>query len=251
MRGAAKAVPFPPSRRAAVHGAGMTHRGRLRTANEDAILIDPRGRLWAVADGMGGYSNGGLAAALVIDSLEIIQDDEDPDSALRFRLEEANDVIRARAESEGLGPMGATVVAAIVEGGKAHVAWAGDSRLYLARGGDLRLVTRDHSVVQELVDRGDIGPDSAEHHPEAHLVTRAVGGAPRLEVEETTVPLAAGDRLLLCSDGLPRCLDEAAIADVLGATHSPEAASTLLIRGALDRGAPDNVSAVVIDIRKV
>ncbi|SPH18686.1 Serine/threonine phosphatase stp [Defluviimonas aquaemixtae] len=251
MRGATTVVPLPSSRRPAAHGAGMTHRGCLRTTNEDAILIDPTGRLWAVADGMGGYGNGGLASGIVIDSLEIIQDDEDADTALRFRLEEANDVIRARAESDGLGPMGATVVALIIADGTAHVAWAGDSRLYLARDGSLKLITRDHSVVQDLVERGEIGADMAEHHPESHIVTRAVGGAEVLEVDEVQVQLSEGDRLLLCSDGLPRCLDDGAIADVLGAEHSPEAASAKLVRAALDLGAPDNVSVIVIDVRKV
>lgn len=229
-------------------GAGLSHRGLVRERNEDAILTDPTGRLWAVADGMGGYGHGDVASDIVIDSLETIDDDDDPAEALASRLAAANEIMTARAAEPGMGPMGATVVAAIIAGGRVLIAWAGDSRAYLFRDGRLRQATRDHSVVQELVDRGELDPDAAESHPQAHVVTRAVGGGDSFEVEQISLHLSPGDRLLLCSDGLTRCVDDLAIAGLLTAAVAPGEACRDLVRAALEAGAPDNVSVIVADI---
>jgi protein phosphatase len=132
----------------------------------------------------------------------------------------------------------------------AHVAWAGDSRAYLLRGGRLRPLTRDHSVVQEMVDRGELSPQEAESHPESNMVTRAVGGAPELEVDLVSVPLSIGDRLLLCSDGLTRCVYEQTVEALLRDATGPEDACQKLLREALDSGAPDNVSAITVLIQE-
>jgi protein phosphatase len=230
-------------------GAGMTHRGRVRDRNEDAILTDPDGRLWAVADGMGGYGHGEVASDIVIDCLETIPDEADPGHALVGRLEEANRRVLATAAERGYGQMGATVVALIVDRAIAHIAWAGDCRAYLLRSGRLRLLTRDHSVVQSLVDRGMLSADEAEGHPEAHIVTRAVGGGEEFDADRIDFPITDGDRLMLCSDGLPRCVYEGAIEQVLATAPDPDAAAGRLMREALDAGAPDNVSIIVVDIR--
>ncbi len=222
----------------------------MRNRNEDAILTDPSGRLWAVADGMGGYGHGDIASDIVIDSLETIADDEDAGAALTARLTDANQIIRVRSAQPGMGQMGATVVAAIIDRARAQIAWAGDSRAYLLRSGGLRLVTHDHTVVQDMVDRGELSPEAAERHPESHVITRAVGGEDSLAVELITLPLTPGDRLLLCSDGLPRCVFEPAIAGILGSSATPEIACRDLVHAALDAGAPDNVSVIVVDIRE-
>jgi protein phosphatase len=226
----------------------MTHRGLVRERNEDSILTDPTGRLWAVADGMGGHGFGDVASDIVIDSLAAVADHDDPSEILRERLEAANDAVLARAAAEGLGQIGATVVAALVDHARAHIAWAGDSRAYLLRGERLRLVTRDHTVVQDMVDRGELSAGLAETHPESHIVTRAVGGAPEIEVDQIELPLVPGDRLLLCSDGLPRCVYEHVIEAILRRPTAPEDACADLLREALAQGAPDNVSAIVVDI---
>lgn len=249
MSGITTVVParfVPPP---AAFGAGMTHRGRVRERNEDAILTDPDGRLWAVADGMGGYGHGEVASDLVIDCLETIPDEADPGRALADRLVEANARVLKTAAERGFGQMGATVVALIVDRAIAHVAWAGDCRAYLLRNGRLRLLTRDHSLVQSLVDRGELTADEAENHPEAHIVTRAVGGDDELQADRVDFPLIDGDRLMLCSDGLPRCVYESTIEQVLAAAPDPDRAVGQLMREALDAGAPDNVSIIVIDIR--
>ena len=250
MRSATTVVPVLAPRFPVAQGAGLTHRGAVRGRNEDAILTDPTGRLWAVADGMGGLGHGDVASDIVIDSLETIDDEDAPAEALRTRLADANAIMRARAAEPGMGPMGATVVAAIVSGAMAQIAWAGDSRAYLMRGGHLRLITRDHTLVQDLVDRGELSAEAAERHPESHIITRAVGGDEVLDLEQVTLPVTDGDRLLLCSDGLTCCVYEPAIAGILTAAPTPGEACRDLIRAALQAGAPDNVSVIVIDIRE-
>jgi PPM family protein phosphatase len=231
-------------------GAGLTNRGMVRERNEDSILTDPSGTLWAVADGMGGYGNGDVASDIVIDCLAKIPDGVDPGPALVARLKEANDLVIERQRTPGMGRMGSTVVAVLISRAVAHVAWAGDSRAYLLRGGRLRPLTRDHSVVQEMVDRGELSPEEAESHPESNMVTRAVGGAPELEVDLISVPLAVGDRLLLCSDGLTRCVYEHTVEALLRDASGPEEACQKLLREALASGAPDNVSAITVLIQE-
>jgi PPM family protein phosphatase len=231
-------------------GAGLTNRGIVREKNEDSILTDPTGTLWAVADGMGGYGNGDVASDIVIDCLAQIPDGVDPGPALVARLKEANRLVLERQRSPGMGRMGSTVVAVLIARAVAHVAWVGDSRAYLLRGGHLRPLTRDHSVVQEMVDRGELSPDEAEGHPESHMVTRAVGGSEELDVDLVSIPLAVGDRLLLCSDGLTRCVYEQTVEALLSRASSPEEACQKLLREALDSGAPDNVSAITVLIRE-
>jgi protein phosphatase len=229
-------------------GSGITHRGRVRSVNEDAILADPSGALWAVADGMGGHEGGAIASDIVVDTLATIADDADPPEALEDAIERANAAVRAAARSRGMHTMGATVVALFIAGGVAHVAWAGDSRAYLLRGHRLRMLTHDHTVVQGMVDRGELAEDEAEGHPEAHIITRAVGAAPDIEVDHAAVPLIIGDRLMLCSDGLPRCVYESVIETLVAQAGNAHATCEALIRRALDEGAPDNVSVIVVDL---
>ncbi len=238
----------PDSQPIAPRGTGLTHRGRVRSANEDAILADPTGVLWAVADGMGGHEGGAIAADIVVDTLATIHDDADPAEALEEAIEEANRRVRAAAQARGARTMGATVVALFITQGVAHVAWAGDSRAYLVRGRRLRMLSHDHTVVQDMVDRGEIGRDEAEGHPEAHIITRAVGAATEIEVDHAAVPLVQGDRLLLCSDGLPRCVYEQVIEAIVIQPGPAGLACEALIRRALEEGAPDNVSVIVVDM---
>lgn len=246
MTGPITRVPPRLPGAAAVAGAGLTHAGCLRPDNQDAILTDPTGALWAVADGMGGYGHGELAADLVIEELSHVPHDATGPAALVAALEAANRAVRQRAVRDGLGPMGATVVAALVAEGKAVVAWVGDSRAYRLAGGRLVALTRDHSVVQELIESGRIPAAAAEDHPQAHVVTRAIGAADAVAVAIAETPFAPGDLLLLCSDGLTRCLAETAIAALLAEAVGPDAACRALIEAALRQGAPDNVSVVVV-----
>lgn len=225
-------------------GAGLTHTGLIRDRNEDAILTDPSGVLWAVADGMGGYGNGDVASDIVIDHLSQISDGTLAPQALRTQLQAANTAILG--QSQGKGQMGATVVAMLVQNSAATVVWAGDCRAYLLRSRALRLLTRDHTVVQDMVDQGLLGNDEREKHPERHVVTRAVGVEPDLEVEAAVVPLVSNDRMMLCSDGLTTCVGDQTIAEHMTAAETPRALCDALVIAALENGAPDNVSVVAV-----
>lgn len=240
-------VPVPPMPRTFL-GAGLTHCGLVRTRNEDAILSDPPGAIWAVADGMGGYGYGDVAADLVIDELMHLENGPDPPALLRRGLDRANARVCERAAH--MGPMGATVVVLVIRERRAHVAWAGDSRAYLYRQPALHPLTRDHSIVRELVDRGELDASDAGGHPERHVVTRAVGGARSIEPELISVPIRSGDRLLLCSDGLTACVADSEIAESLDAAETPDDACRSLLQRALASGAPDNVSVVAVFVGK-
>lgn len=227
-------------------GSGLTHVGLVRENNEDAILTDPDGALWAVADGMGGYGHGDMAADIVLDCIARLADDALAAPSLRMLIEEANGAILARTSSGDFQRMGATVVAAMIQNGLATIAWVGDCRAYLWRGGSLRQLTSDHSVVQELVDSGLLRPEQREAHPQRHVVTRAVGAEERVEVDTTIAQLALRDRLMLCSDGLTTCVSEAEIAAIMSRPADPRSMCRALVMRALENGAPDNVSVVSI-----
>lgn len=233
-------IPMPP----AFRGEGLTHAGRVRERNEDAILTDPEGVLWAVADGMGGYGHGDVAADIVIEHLAGLADDALAAPGLRMRIEDANRDILARAAEAGIRRMGAAVVAAMIQNAIATIAWVGDCRAYLWRRGTLRLLTRDHSLVQEMVDQGLLRDEDREIHPERHVVTRAVGIDAQVEVDAVSVPLVAGDRMLLCSDGLTTCLPDQDIAAIMTGAADPHALCRALVMRALELGAPDNVSVI-------
>lgn len=227
-------------------GAGMTNVGRVRQVNEDAILTDPTGVFWAIADGMGGHGHGDLASEIVIDHLSQMPDEGETRALLETLLQTANQDIQNRAVELGANQMGATVVAMKLAPSAADIAWAGDCRGYLFRNGDLQQLTKDHSVVEELVQEGLLAPENAKNHANANVVTRAVGADQTLEIDHVSVPLIAGDRLVLCSDGLTACLDNAGIRDQMNGTPDPEMACRRLMTAALEAGAPDNVSVIVV-----
>lgn len=233
----------PQLRPLPITGAGFTHKGLVREQNEDAILIDPNGELWAVADGMGGHGRGDIAADMVIDTLAAVGRSEDPEAALVDSLLSSNRAVFTEARGE---TMGATVVAAYLEANVAYCAWVGDSRIYLWRQDALRQMTRDHSRVQELIEQGLLDKDAERTHPERHVITRAVGAEQDLQVDTFVLPLQPFDRLILCSDGLSGVVEDAAVAETLALNRPDNATAARLLQAALDGGAPDNVSVVVV-----
>lgn len=227
---------------------GQTHVGCVRELNEDAYLNQADVGLWAVADGMGGHESGEVASQLVVEALAGVSSFA---SAYAFRdaaahaIEAANAEMLARSAWEDQGSMGSTVVALLAHHGHYACLWAGDSRAYLYRGGYLRRLTRDHSVVQEMVDAGTLSEENARKHPRANVITRAVGAREALELDGVFGTIQAGDRFLLCSDGLTAVVHEREIAEEM--IRAPlQAAAERLIERALARGAPDNVTVVMV-----
>ena len=239
-----------PPRSAIADGAvryrsqGRTHVGRVRTVNEDRLLDRADRGLWAVADGMGGHSAGAAAAMAVIAVLDRLANDPAPigEAAVRAALARANRAIHDGGRGAD-ATSGATVVVALIEGMTATICWAGDSRAYRFGAGGGTLLTRDHSVVQELVDAGVLAAAAAERHPQANIVTRALGVAPTLVVDSVRVTLLPGDRLLLCSDGVSRSIDPRDFTTMPAAT---DASADRLLGNALQRDGSDNATLVVI-----
>jgi serine/threonine protein phosphatase PrpC len=230
--------------------AARTDVGRRRKVNEDAILDRPDLGLWAVADGMGGHRAGDVASALVVEVLgkgDLGRGHDQRQVEAAGRLSAANDkLIAMRAEpAYGGGTIGSTVVALLIEGDRYACLWAGDSRAYLRRAGELFQLTCDHSLVQRLVDAGELSPDQAKDHPNANIVTRAVGAERPFEVDAVEGDVRAGDTFLLASDGLTRMVGEDEIEHALSGASLDQIAGQL-IATTLDRGAPDNVSVVLV-----
>lgn len=228
-----------------IRSVARSHVGLVRVINEDRVFDCPERRIWAVADGMGGHAGGDLAAQAVIDRLRTLtaSDRTIGFTDMLVALGQANGDIRQRNERFGAAA-GTTVVAAMIEGSAAHIAWAGDSRAYRLRDGCFDLLTRDHSVVQELVDAGLLTSDRAAAHPQSHVVTRALGVDDEPRLQTLTVRLMPGDRLMLCSDGLSRSLEgKDAEGDVV------ERLADSLLANALARDGSDNISLALIDYR--
>ena len=223
-----------------------SHPGRFRSVNEDRVLDRPEAGLWAVADGMGGHRDGDIAATRLVETLASLEPDASGYSRL---MEAAQRVARLNAELFEMrriaGPIGSTLVLLLVH--EAHYAciWAGDSRAYRLRDGQLTAITRDHSLVQELVETGMISDGERRRHPIAHVITRAVGADLKLKLDHRFAPIAAGDVFLLCSDGLTACLEDGHIAGAVTPRDLTGSAERLL-SAALDHGAPDNISFVLI-----
>ena len=244
-------------RKPAVRVGAASHRGLVRSENQDRIsrFRTPYGDAYAVVDGMGGHADGGRAAEIVIASFETVLGRltaEVPASdALHLAADTANEELyRLSAGADGRR-MGATLVLAIVGSGTV-LAHAGDSRAYLLRGGVLQRRTRDHTLVQGLLDRGILTERQAREHPDSCVVTRAFGQEPKIELEVASpFDLEAGDRLLLCSDGLCGYLDDATISTVLAASVSPQSVTDRLIELALEAGGEDNVSVQVIEVTEI
>lgn len=229
--------------------AATTETGR-RANNEDAVFASPR--LVAVADGVGGAVAGEVASRLVITAIAGLDKrrlNRELTAELGAAITNADAMlgflITCRPELAG---MGSTLTAvALANDGRYLVANVGDSRTYLWREHNLRQLTRDQSLVQTLVDRGAITPEEARHHPHRSVVLQALDGAQRVMPTIESVSAQAGDRLLLCSDGVSDVLADADIAAAL-AIASRDAAARQLVRRALDAGGRDNISAVVADV---
>ena len=234
-----------------VWGTG-THVGRVRDGNEDSLFPKESGSshgpvLLMVADGMGGAVAGEVASRLAVDaaSESPVGDGTSPED----RVQAANKaVIDATREDPSLAGMGTTLtLVELAPAGVAAFAHVGDSRAYLLRDGDLRMLTTDHTLVHELIELGRITPEEAEHHPHRHLITRVLGLGP-IGVDRFDLPLIDGDRILLCSDGLNTMVSDFTIRELLAARQGVEPTAWALIEQANTAGGLDNTTVVVIDV---
>ena len=228
----------------------LTHVGHVRKINEDSILALPDQKIWLVADGMGGHEGGDWASQTIADMVAAIPeglDAADRMKALRGAIQQAHAMILAEIEARGGATMGAAVVALMISDGHFVCFWAGDSRLYRTRGGEIELLTSDHSVVAELVHAGELSWDEAERHPQSNAITRAVGVGETLELDKIRGPLQPGDRFLLCSDGLNKY---AGFEDLRQAMYGVpiETVTRKLVNRALAGGGADNISVIVVDV---
>lgn len=232
----------------AFKSVASTHPGRVREVNEDSSLDRADIGLWAVADGMGGHAAGNFASVSVVEGLNAVRDFSSAFAfrrAVRTALLDVNTTLRRKADEEFGDTIGSTVATLFVHGGHYASIWAGDSRVYLFRQGELIKITRDHSLLQEMVDSGAVADTSALARETAHIITRAVGANDRLDLEGVYGRIEHADRFLLCSDGLGVLSGPEILACM--ARQTIGAAATALMREALDRGAPDNVTVVVIE----
>jgi serine/threonine protein phosphatase PrpC len=226
-----------------------THVGKVRQINEDAFLDRPDLHLWAIADGMGGHHAGDVASAAIVKSLDEIS----PRKRLSTYVDEIEDRLigvnhRLRsmaAEHEDNRTIGSTVVAMIALNDYYALMWAGDSRTYRLRDGEIQQLTKDHSQVEELVERGVIMREEAESHPASNVITRAVGASDQLFVDVDIDQAVPGDTFLLCSDGLYKHVHENELAEYLAKDDVNEICQSL-IQLTLERGATDNVTLVVV-----
>ncbi len=228
--------------------AARTDVGLVRSRNEDAYLDQPARGLWAVADGMGGHAYGDVASRMVVDAL-----DQLPRSGqlaqfvadARDQLRIANQQLRAEAAMRRVPVMGSTVVALLACGAEVACLWAGDSRIYLYRNARLQQLTRDHSQAEALKSHKSALAADTPPAAIANMITRAVGAAEALDLEQVTLAVRDGDLFLLCSDGLSNPVDEPAIGGALVAGDCAHAAEALIAL-ALANGGRDNIAVVVV-----
>jgi serine/threonine protein phosphatase PrpC len=230
------------------HGSDV---GLQRQGNEDNYFV--RAPLFVVADGMGGAQAGEVASEMAVESFNRGLPDGDPGEGLKHLIEEANRRIHARSrESSGKAGMGTTVTAAHVGEQNVTIAHVGDSRCYLVRDGSLTRLTRDHSLVEELVARGKLTPEQAETHPQRSVITRALGPEGSVQVDIISEPAQAGDLFLVCSDGLTSMVREPNLKPLLVGQNKPlDELGRSLIAAANEAGGRDNITVILFKLEEV
>lgn len=237
----------------ALRYAARSDTGMIRSINEDSGYAGPR--LLVVADGVGGHAAGEVASSVAVASLAVL-DEDSPGGDLLQRLSAAvttanrhlRDMVVGDPELEG---MGTTLTALLRAGSRFGLVHVGDSRCYLLRQGQLQQITRDHTFVQTLVDEGRITPEEAGHHPQRNVITNSLDGRDDVDLDMSIRQTRAGDRFLLCSDGLSNVVSEETLAETLAAEADTDVVCDRLIDLALKGGGPDNVTAIVADVVEV
>jgi serine/threonine protein phosphatase PrpC len=238
--------------------AAETHVGRIRQENEDSYFADPEPAIFLVSDGMGGHRGGALASGIVVEDLPVMIENaldklkvgtpETVRSLLERTIAEQSKQLQLEGTSEtGFRDMGATLVVALLRKGRCFIANIGDSRAYRFRKGRLVQLTRDHSVISELIEQGHIEPEEAADHEAQGLITRYVGMEEKAHPHVHSFTLKEGDRILLCTDGLTDMVPDKTIAMILKTETDPQTACKVLIASANNAGGHDNVTTLIID----
>jgi len=229
--------------------AGLTDVGTVRPLNEDSFVCQPDIGLWTVADGMGGHDGGSVASKLIVDNLSQLSSRVNLDdyvNDIEKAIKAANDHLLEYSRVQLNGRIiGSTFVSLLIKGNIGVCLWAGDSRLYRFRHNKLTPLSRDHSHVAELVSEGLISEEEAKTHPEANVITRAVGTSERLDIDIDVFDVRVGDQFLLCSDGLYNSVEDAEIIQCLS-EGLIDSSVDKLIQTALANKASDNVSVILV-----
>jgi serine/threonine protein phosphatase PrpC len=235
----------------AIESTSRTHVGLRRKVNEDSMLVRDDCGLWVVADGMGGHEAGDVASAKVTHALDRLPTAGNLDQLMEeavTALKHVNrDLIALAGSADSQRSIGSTVVGLAIADGQYRCFWAGDSRAYRVRDSQIVQLTRDHSLVQNLVDAGMLQPNEAVDHPNSNIITRAVGVAEDLTVDMVSGEARSGDQFVLASDGLTRLVDDQELVAEL-TSNGPATAAENLIETVLARGAPDNVSIIIAKV---
>jgi len=238
-----------------VVASGITDVGCVRKSNEDSLGLFPEHHLYIVADGMGGHAAGEVASRMAVDALKAFMDappdfqvPQGAEAHLVAAIEQANrTVYKAGMENPALAGMGTTLVALLAKPEAVIVAHVGDSRLYRLRRKDIQQLTQDHSLVNDYVLKGLLTQEAAEHHPQRHVLSRAIGTALEVEVEVLRSSVRPGDTYLLCSDGLSNKLKPSEIAQCIRAAKGDlKTAGEALIAEAKGNGGEDNITALLV-----
>ncbi len=221
--------------------------GCVREHNEDSLIVAPP--LFAVADGMGGHAAGDVASEIAVNTLiELAPKHADPEALGRAVCAVNEAVIKSSTEHAEQEGMGTTITAALLEGEKLVIAQVGDSRAYLLHQGTLQQITRDHSLMADMIEAGQLTPEEARVHPHRSVITRALGSDPYMVPDLYEFNVESGDRLLLCSDGLSSMITDDGIEDTLSRIEDPQRAADALVDQAIQAGGHDNVTVIVVNI---
>ena len=249
---AAPPRPDSPPSRGRYDVAWRTHMGLVRSVNEDRLLVNAEQGIFAVSDGMGGHMRGDIAAQMVVDALADVNasaDHRQMTEAVRQAIGKANTEICKEALARGVdATMGATVSVLAVSGNRYSCLWAGDSRIYLLRDQKLSRLTSDHSVTQDLIDRKLIKESQRNSHPQASVITRAIGISSALDIAVTSGEMLPGDRFLICSDGICGTLDDNEICQIMVESGEEREADDL-VEAVINLGARDNLSFILVHNR--
>lgn len=221
--------------------------GCVRDHNEDSLIVTPP--LFAVADGMGGHAAGEVASEIAVNVLAEFAPKDLDGAVLEHAVEEANrEIIRAAHDGRGRDGMGTTMTACMLENERLLIAQVGDSRAYLLHQGKLQQLTRDHSLMADMIEAGQLTEAEARVHPNRSVITRAIGSDPHMQPDIYELNVETGDRILLCSDGICTMIEDPQIEHVMGHSRTAQECADNLVAAALEAGGFDNATAVVVDV---